>query len=600
MQSTRPDVPRLRLTTPEPQQVYDTSLPLPADDNEFDDRGKVSGADRPVQPTRLEPRNERYRRRSSASRRSAGGAGSSSSHRLSMILSPADLGAFVEAVNETRRRSTIARKTYNELFSSATGKSIVSKRGVYNVDLRLSAAARLWLTWKFDLFPTLIRMSWQKLWFYCFCCYMLLIGVFATALSLSDPTMACVEEAHGWFDAFFFTVETMFTIGYGAMHPVCFSTHSWVTVMAISGVMCHTGLTGVVFAKFTLGNRHELSCAFSTVLYAIPCVEYHHYHHHHSHHHLHNHRLPDPFLSEDSSISDRSLRHQGGPRSESSYSVSSASVSLPDEESTVQLCFRLVNVFHRHFFGVNIRCFLVEHHPCKTDGWVCPSVEEISDISTSIPLEFMSLPVEVTVTVPYRRVDKRMGTSRRERSKVKPGRLTKRKERQGPHQAARQHFDLRESELLTEDHPEGDSTEFELVCTIEFTDATTGRVIGVRKSWNLHKVIWMPEGTERINWRNIVHRQGDSGCYDVDVNCLDKVYFHEKQPSSTAAAAEVTDDGSVTRVRVNEDRAMRNGSLLGPIMRAFPSLSASRTNSGISAEDATRPLLERLNAGEHG
>lgn len=366
--------------------------------------------------------------------------------------------------------------------------------------------------------------------------------------------------------------------------------------MAITGVMCHTGLSGVVFAKFTLGNRHELSCAFSTVLYAIPCVEYHHNRHHY-HRHRQRHRLEDSFISEDSN---RSLHYSGNSqRSDTSYCDDCiTSFPLRVEESTVQLCFRLVNVFHRHFFGVNIRCFLVEHHPSNTDGWVCPSVEEISDISTSIPLEFMSLPVEVAVTVPYKRVDTRIDTPRGARGKVKPGRLTKRKDRQRPHQAAEQHFDLEESGLLAEEGHKG-STEFELVCTIEFTDATTGRVIGVRKSWNLHKVIWMPEGIEKIEWHNIVHRRGNSGCYDVDVDRLDKIDFSYQQYSrvSTPAGAQgAIFDGSVIRIRDSSAvPTTRSATLLRPVMRVFQFLSASRS----STECTTRPLLERLNAGEH-
>ncbi|KAF4678297.1 hypothetical protein FOL47_000026 [Perkinsus chesapeaki] len=598
LMSIRPEVPRLKLTTPESsaQQVhFDFTLPsIPLDDTERNKLRESLMGDKLSQQTSSDPRREHYTPYSFS--RSSAAAGSAA-HRLSMVLSPADLGGFVNAVNEARRKNTNARKTYNELFASGTGKSIVSKRGIYNVDLRLSAAARFWLTWKFDLFPALIRMTWAKLWFYCFCCYMILIGIFATFLSMMDPGMVCVEEAHGWFDTFFFTVETMFTIGYGVMHPICFSTHSWVTIIAISGVMCHTGLTGVVFSKFTLGNRHELSCAFSTVLYAIPCVEYHR-HHYHRHHHL---ATRDPFLSDESKDS-----QEEGCRSDCSCSGSSTSVSLPDEESTVRLCFRLVNVFHRHFFGVNIRCFLVEHHPCKTDGWVCPSVEEISDIATSIPLEFMSLPVEVTVTVPYKRVDKRMGASHQQRQKVKPGRLTKRTDRSAPHQAVKEHFDLRESDLVTEVDPSDPhaTTEFELVCTIEFTDATTGRVIGVRKSWNLRKVVWMPEDTENIQWRNIVHRQGDSGCYDVDVNCLDEVDFTAPPPSQPSGSTPPFVTGDIVRQahesHESHSTPAHSSGLLGPFMGVIPSLSVSRRTSAISSDSVSRPLLEHLKAGEHG
>ncbi|KAF4740936.1 hypothetical protein FOZ62_011310, partial [Perkinsus olseni] len=66
------------------------------------------------------------------------------------------------------------------------------------------------------------------------------------------------------------------------------------------------------------------------------------------------------------------------------------------------------------------------------------------------------------------------------------------------------------------------SSSFELVCTVEFTDATTGNEINARKSWPLSKVTWLPAGTEgSLCWAQIVKRIGDDGSYDVDVSNLD-------------------------------------------------------------------------------
>ncbi|EER15141.1 hypothetical protein Pmar_PMAR023467 [Perkinsus marinus ATCC 50983] len=66
------------------------------------------------------------------------------------------------------------------------------------------------------------------------------------------------------------------------------------------------------------------------------------------------------------------------------------------------------------------------------------------------------------------------------------------------------------------------NSSFELVCTIEFTDATTGNEINARKSWPLSDVTWLPAGTENsLCWAQIVKRMGDNGSYDVDVSNLD-------------------------------------------------------------------------------
>lgn len=62
----------------------------------------------------------------------------------------------------------------------------------------------------------------------------------------------CIANAEpGSFgDAFFFSVQTMATIGYGAMAPKTFYSHLLVTVEAIFGLFGVALATGIVFAKF--------------------------------------------------------------------------------------------------------------------------------------------------------------------------------------------------------------------------------------------------------------------------------------------------------------------------------------------------------------
>jgi inward rectifier potassium channel len=58
--------------------------------------------------------------------------------------------------------------------------------------------------------------------------------------------------AHGSFrDAFFFSVQTMGTIGYGALYPTSTATNSVVTVESIVSIMTAALVTGVVFARFS-------------------------------------------------------------------------------------------------------------------------------------------------------------------------------------------------------------------------------------------------------------------------------------------------------------------------------------------------------------
>jgi len=52
-------------------------------------------------------------------------------------------------------------------------------------------------------------------------------------------------------DAFFFSVETMGTIGYGAMYPTATATHAVVTVESIASIIVTALVTGIVFARFS-------------------------------------------------------------------------------------------------------------------------------------------------------------------------------------------------------------------------------------------------------------------------------------------------------------------------------------------------------------
>lgn len=65
----------------------------------------------------------------------------------------------------------------------------------------------------------------------------------------------CIENARpgSLSDAFFFSVQTMASIGYGAMHPRpdCTYTNILVTVEALTGLMGLTTATGLMFARFS-------------------------------------------------------------------------------------------------------------------------------------------------------------------------------------------------------------------------------------------------------------------------------------------------------------------------------------------------------------
>jgi inward rectifier potassium channel len=72
----------------------------------------------------------------------------------------------------------------------------------------------------------------------------------------------------GWFgDAFFFSVQTMATIGYGTMAPRSIGSNVLVSIEAMSGLVALAVVTGLVFARF---SRPTARVRFSRVMAISP------------------------------------------------------------------------------------------------------------------------------------------------------------------------------------------------------------------------------------------------------------------------------------------------------------------------------------------
>ncbi len=100
-----------------------------------------------------------------------------------------------------------------------------------------------------DLYHYLVTASWPAL-----------IGIIAVAFIIANLVFACgyyfdsgVENAHyrSFADMFFFSVQTMATIGYGKMVPVTLFSNIMVSVEALTGLIALALMTGLVFAKFS-------------------------------------------------------------------------------------------------------------------------------------------------------------------------------------------------------------------------------------------------------------------------------------------------------------------------------------------------------------
>lgn len=144
------------------------------------------------------------------------------------------------------------------LFQSAAWR-LVSRDGRDNLLSRNLPSAPL-----HDLYHLLLSAWWPSL-----------IGCYALAFLAANTAFAllywlpsgAVVNATTFLDHFFFSVQTMCTIGYGVMAPAGVYANTLATVEAFAGVVTFSIATGIAFAKF---SRPTARVLFSRVAVRRP------------------------------------------------------------------------------------------------------------------------------------------------------------------------------------------------------------------------------------------------------------------------------------------------------------------------------------------
>ena len=122
---------------------------------------------------------------------------------------------------------------------------------------------------KFDLRDTyhlILTLSWPGFAGLIFGIYLLINVVFAWLYMLEAHAIA--EMAPGsFFDAFFFSVETLATVGYGHMYPETFYGHLITMLEIMVGMFGLAVITGLIFVRF---SRPTARMQFSKVAVITP------------------------------------------------------------------------------------------------------------------------------------------------------------------------------------------------------------------------------------------------------------------------------------------------------------------------------------------
>lgn len=137
------------------------------------------------------------------------------------------------------------RKVQTAGENGAANRSIVRPDGRVNIEKRGIQYSR----WR-DFYHWMLNLSWLQFFGLLVGAYLLTNLLFACAYLLVADSIANARPG-SLLDAFYFSVQTMATIGYGAMYPKNDYANFLVAIEALFGLLGVAMATGLMFARFT-------------------------------------------------------------------------------------------------------------------------------------------------------------------------------------------------------------------------------------------------------------------------------------------------------------------------------------------------------------
>lgn len=142
-------------------------------------------------------------------------------------------------------------------------KRLVNPDGTYN--MRRKGALR----GVKDLYKHLIEVKWWLFLLYAFLYYLVINAVFAVLYMVVgiNGISGTNPEIPDFFNAFFFSVQTFTSLGYGAMSPLSFGANLIETLESFAGLMSIALITGLLYGRF---SRPKSKLAFSKNILITP------------------------------------------------------------------------------------------------------------------------------------------------------------------------------------------------------------------------------------------------------------------------------------------------------------------------------------------
>lgn len=136
---------------------------------------------------------------------------------------------------------------------------LISETGLPDV-VRLGCQRALWR----DAYHRLLTAPWPKFLIWLSLVYLGINAVFALLYSLDLKGIANTQP-DSYADAFFFSVQTLATIGYGSLYPKSAYVHVLVTLESLVGMLWMAMATGLMFARFSRPTARVMFSRYAVI-----------------------------------------------------------------------------------------------------------------------------------------------------------------------------------------------------------------------------------------------------------------------------------------------------------------------------------------------
>jgi len=102
-----------------------------------------------------------------------------------------------------------------------------------------------------EVYRWLLGLRWPQFAAFVALVYVGLNLIFATLYSLAQNSIAGISTSHWFLDCFFFSVQTLATVGYGHMYPQTLYGHVISTIEIMTGIFLLAVMTGLIFVRFS-------------------------------------------------------------------------------------------------------------------------------------------------------------------------------------------------------------------------------------------------------------------------------------------------------------------------------------------------------------